>query len=182
MRLINHHKIVVAPVESLQINLTGFSTQASKVSMIEDVEVEPVFGKDVASIIDRVQRPVIAELLRAEHQDAIISEFIVLDDGQRLKGFAQSNAVSDDTAVILLDLVDSAENAVPLKSVQLTLHEGIFDPCFRLDDLVFFEFAEVFAEYIVQREEIHQFWGLAGENAFKLRHEVWLHILRCLLV
>ena len=85
--------------------------------MIEDVKAEPVSGKKIAAVIDRVKRPVLAEFLRAQNHDAVIAEFVVLDDRQGFKGFAEADTVGDDAAVVLFDLVNCAEYAVPLKAV-----------------------------------------------------------------
>jgi hypothetical protein len=117
MRLIDHNEVVVTPVESFEVDLAGFSTKSSQVGMIENVEVEPVSSKEVPAVIDRVKGPVLTEFLGTQNKDAIIAKLVVLNDRQGLERLAEANAVGDDASVVLFDLVDCAENTIPLKTV-----------------------------------------------------------------
>ena len=48
--------------------------------MIKDVVVEAIIREEIAAVVDCVDGPVLAKFLRAKNEDAVVSEFVVLDD------------------------------------------------------------------------------------------------------
>ena len=57
--------------------------------MVQYVIIEAVPSKQVALVIDRVDRPVIAQLFGAQHQNTVISQLVIFDDGKGLEGFTE---------------------------------------------------------------------------------------------
>ena len=83
--------------------------------MVKHVIAELVVGKWIQGAGVAVDGPVACELLWAEHQNALIAQLEVLDDGEGGVGFSQPNAVGQDAAVVVEDLVDGGLGAVFLK-------------------------------------------------------------------
>ena len=108
--------------------------------MIQDVVVEAVAREDVAAVVGAVEGPVVAQTLREKHQDAVVAQLVILDDRQRLEGFAESDAVGDDAAAEPFELVDSADNPVTLELEQPLPDLCIAYPGRRLDYPLFVEF------------------------------------------
>src|SRR3546814_8942637 len=66
--------------------------------MVQHVIIEAVACQDVAAIIGLVERPVVAQPLGTEHQNAVVAQLVVFDDGQGLEGFAETDAIGDYAA------------------------------------------------------------------------------------
>ena len=120
---------------------------AGEVGVVQDVVVEAVGGEDVAAVVGLVERPVVAQPLRAEHQHAVVAQLVVFDDGQRLEGLAEADAVGDDAAAEALQLVDRPDHAVPLELEELLPDGGVADAGGGLDDPLLVQLvAEVFED------------------------------------
>ncbi|MNG32928.1 hypothetical protein D3C76_1753180 [compost metagenome] len=59
MRLINDDEVVISPVQGFEIDLAGAALRARQVGMVQDVIIEAVLRKQVALVVDGVDRPVI---------------------------------------------------------------------------------------------------------------------------
>ena len=69
--------------------------------MIEDIVTQTVTGDGVIDIVGLVGHPVIAELFGAEYQYPQIAVLVIFDHRQSGKGFAEADAICQDTAVVL---------------------------------------------------------------------------------
>ena len=107
--------------------------------MVQDVVVEPVRRQDVPTVVGCVEGPVVSQALRAQHEDSVVPELVVLDDRERLEGLPQANRVSDDAPTEPVDLVDRAHHAIALELVELLPHNGVADTCRGVHDLVLTE-------------------------------------------
>ena len=76
--------------------------------MVQNVVIEAIYGKQIALVVNRVDRPIIAQLFGTQHQHTVVSQLIVFNNGQPLEGFTQTYAVRNDTAVIFFELVDGS--------------------------------------------------------------------------
>ena len=162
MRLIDHHKVVVAPVDTVEPDATGLATSPGEVRVGKHVVVEPVRREDVRRQIGVVVRPVLGELLRGEHQDRLVAQFVILDDRERGEGLSEANAVREDAAVVGLEFVDDAGGCVLLEVV-----EAVPDSCVLVSRAVVREnvLADVVQEVVknvVENEEIDAFRGVLG--------------------
>jgi hypothetical protein len=75
---------------------------------------------------------VLAQLLGAQHKHLVVTQLVILDDGEGFKGLVQAHAVGDDAAVVSVDLIDR-----PLDPILLELEELFSD--FRFNDLSVFK-------------------------------------------
>jgi hypothetical protein len=76
-------------------------------------------GVELGHVAAEVHRPVLAQLLGAQHQHALaVAQLKVFDDRQRGIGLAQAHAVGQDAAVVGVDLLDGALDAVFLEIEQ----------------------------------------------------------------
>ena len=114
--------------------------------MGKHVVAEAVGDEGIEGVVVAINGPVLAEFLRAENQHALVFQLEVFDDGERLEGFAQADAVGKDAAVVLEDLVDRAFDAVALE-----LEKGL--PNLRVHDL----------DVLVEQAALF----LVGEEVFK---------------
>ena len=104
----------------LQVHITARARITGQIGVIEHGVVKTIIRQRVAVIVVlRPQRPVIAQAFRCQYQNAIIAFLVVLNDGERLIGLAQADAVGDDSALVLLELTDGAHHGVLLEVVEL---------------------------------------------------------------
>ena len=139
--------------------------------MIEDVVVEAVGGEDVAAVVDGVERPVVAEPLGAEDEDAVVAELVVLDDGEGLERLAEADGVGDDAAAVAGELIDGRDDAVALEGVELVPDDGATDARRRADDAVLVEGVLAFAEEGVEDEGVDLLGGTVGGEGSDLVDE-----------
>ncbi|MCY1354403.1 hypothetical protein D9M69_407790 [compost metagenome] len=120
VRFVDDDQVEVAPVERCQVDAIHAATVTGQVCVREHGIGEAIFeeGVEFAVVLGEIDRPVVAQLLGAEHQYAVVAQFVVLDDRQRRVGFAQAHAVGQDAAVVLVDLVDGAFDAIFLEVEQ----------------------------------------------------------------
>ena len=116
---VDDDEVVVAPVHMGEIDVAGRAAVAGQVGMVENVVVEAVGGEDVAPIVGLVERPVVAQALRNQHEHAVIAQLVVLDDRERLESFAEADAVGNDAAAEAFQFVDRANDAVALELEEL---------------------------------------------------------------
>ena len=88
---------------------------ARQVGVVQDVVVEAVAGQDVAAVVRFVERPVVAQPLGAQHEHTVVSQLVVLDDGQGLECLTQADAVGHDATAKALELVDGTDDTVALE-------------------------------------------------------------------
>ena len=117
MRFVNHHEIVVGPIEGFQINVATHATVTRQIRVIEHVIVEPVIRKNIAGIVASVHGPIITQAFWCKHEYPVIAQLIVFDYCQRFERFTQAHAVCDDATLVLFQLADCSYYAVFLKII-----------------------------------------------------------------
>src|SRR3546814_98122 len=118
--------------------------------------------QDVAAIIGLVERPVVAQPLGTEHQNAVVAQLVVFDDGQGLEGFAETDAIGDYAAADALQLVDSADDAIPLKLEQLVPDGRVADARRGLDNPLLVQLVAQIPEQLVEHLKIKKRrWAMA---------------------
>ena len=108
---------------------------------------EAILGERAETIARAEDGPVAAKFFGAKDKDLFVTQLEVFDDGEGGVGFAQANAIGEDTAVVALDLVDSGASAIALKGI-----EGLPDLGVRKSDA-----AQVFVD-------LHAFIDVAAEE------------------
>ena len=86
--------------------------------MIKYIITEPIFGYRLVYVVAFVCVPVGGEFFRAEYKTRLVAVFIVFYHGEGSKGLAETDAVSQNTAVELFKLADDSENSVALEIVE----------------------------------------------------------------
>ena len=156
VRLVDDDEVVVAPVDVGEFDVAGLAAVAGEVGVIQDIVVESVRGEDVAAVVGLVERPVVAEALWHEHEDAVVAQLVVFDDGERLEGFSETHAVGDNAAAEAFQFVDGSDHAVALELEELFPNVGFSDASGGFDDLVLVEFVPAIFEEVVDCEEVNQ--------------------------
>lgn len=90
----------------------------------------------------------------------MVAQFVVLDDGQCRVGFAQAHAIGQDAAVVLVDLVDSAFDAVFLEVEQSLPYLGVDDGGLVEQRGVGFLPGQEALEDMVERLEVDELWRM----------------------
>ena len=137
---VDDDEVVVAPVDVGEVDVAGSAAVAREVGVVENVVVEAVGGEEVAAVIGLVERPVVAQALRHEHEHAVVAQLVVFDDGERLEGLAEADAVGNDAAAEPFQLVDGPDDAVALELVKLLPDGGVADAGGGFDDALFVQF------------------------------------------
>jgi hypothetical protein len=108
----------------------------------------------VAPVVGLVERPVVAQAFGRQHQDAVVAQLVVLDDGERLEGLSQAHAVGQDAAAEALELVDRADDAVSLELVELLPDPRVADAGGALDDALLVQLVAQVLEQVVEDAEV----------------------------
>ena len=120
---VDHDEVVGAPVEGCEVDPVRVPAVPREIGVVEHVVAKAVFLEGVERAVLAIDEPVFGELLGAEDEDALVFQLEVFDDGEGLEGFAETDAVGEDAAVVGEYLVDRRLGAVFLKGV-----EGVPDP------------------------------------------------------
>ena len=101
----------------------------------------------------------------------MVAQFVVLDDRQRRVGFAQAHAVGQDAAVVLVDLVDGAFDAVFLELEQSFPDLGVDDGGLVEQRGVGFLPGQEALEDVVERLEVDEFWRVIDVKLLRVASE-----------
>ena len=156
VRFINHHKIIVAPVQAIQVKTVGLSAIAGKVRMEQNIVVQPVRCNRVIDIVVLVCIPVFSQLLRAKHQHRLVSIFVILYNCQRSECFTKTDAISKDAAVVLFQFVDDGKHGIPLEIVQHTPDFALLETSSLVRQFIFRDIIQKFTEHMIQGHKIDE--------------------------
>ena len=159
MRFVDDDEVVIAPVDVGEFDVARESAVAGEIGVIEDVVIEAIGGEDVAAVVSFVDRPVVAQPLGAEDENAVVTELVVFDHRERLEGFSEADRIGDDAAAKTGELVDRPDDAIPLKLVEFFPHDRGANAGGGVDDPVFVEPLAIAAEETIEDERVDQRWG-----------------------
>ena len=160
VRLVDDHKVIVAPVDPVQRRAEGFAAGAAEVGMAKDVVVEAVLGEDVRLEVAVVVDPVVGQLLGAKHQNRFVAQLVVLDHGQRRECLAQAHAVGQDAAAVGFQLVDDAGGGVLLKVEELLPDQRVLVAGAVVGEYVLVDVVQELVENVVEHQEVDALWGV----------------------
>ena len=86
VRLVDDDEIVVAPVQGREIEIARSAGLAAEVGVRENVVAETVIDERIEEAVVAIDGPVVAQLLRAEHEDALVFQLEVFHDRERFVG------------------------------------------------------------------------------------------------
>ena len=112
VRLVDDDKVVCPPVQRGKLDAVGIARIAGKVGMVQHVEAKAVGGERVERAVGAIDRPVASEFLGAEHQHPLVAQLEILDDRKPGIGLSQADAIGEDAAVAIENLVDGGLGAV----------------------------------------------------------------------
>ena len=105
--------------------------------MKQHIIIQSVGGNWIVDIVVLIGVPVLRQLFGAEDKYGFIPVFVIFDNGKSGKGLTQANAVSQDAAVILLQLIDDGENGIPLEIIKHTPDFALLEAsCFIGQDIL----------------------------------------------
>lgn len=174
VRLVDYNEVVIAPVDRLEIDVAAHAGRAVEVGVAQDVITEAVLAEDVSLVVLQVDRPVLAQLFRTDHQHAVIAQLVVLDDRQRLEGLTEADRVGDNAAVVLLKLVNRAKDAILLELVETLPDRVVLDAGLRLDNPVLVQLAAERLEDMVENLMIKCVGILVRSHSLKPFHQGFL--------
>jgi hypothetical protein len=153
----SYNEVVIAPFDLVQRRAEGFPALALKVRVTQHVIAEAVVGQRVGGQLAVVGEPVVRELLGAEHQHVAVAQLVVLDDGKRGEGLAETHAVGKDAAIEGFELIDDAHRGIALKLIQRLPDDGVLPAGAVFGQHVFAEIRQELIEDVVQHQEIDAF-------------------------
>ena len=81
---------------------------------------------------------------------------MVLDDGQGFECLSKPDAVGNDATAKPIQLVDGANNTIPLKLVEFLPNNRVADSCCSIDNLILIELVFSTAEEAVKNEDVDE--------------------------
>ena len=177
VRLVDDDEVVVAPVQGREIDVAGVTGLAAEVGVGNDIVAEAVGDEGIEEAVGLVNGPVVAELLRAENEDALVLQLEVFHDGERLVGFPQANAVRDDAAVVAEDFVDGAFGPVLLELEQRFPDFGLEQAGLAQVRVGLAGVAEELLEEVEERLVVDELRGVVLVELLEVVEDVLLHVL-----
>ncbi len=86
--------------------------------MEKNVITQSVRGNGIVFVVRLVGVPVADKLFRAKHKHALVLVLVIFYHRKRRKGFAKTDAVRQNAAVVPLQFVDYGKGGVLLKIIQ----------------------------------------------------------------
>ena len=74
-----------------------------------------------------IDGPVLTKLLGAEHQHVLVQQLEVFDDGQRLECFTETDAISNNAAIVGQNLVNGPFDTILLKVEESIPNFGVIE-------------------------------------------------------
>ena len=118
MGFVYYNQIVIAPVQSIQIQTIGFAVGTIQICMVEDIITQTIRRNRVVHIVILIGIPVIRQLLRAENKHRFISVFVIFDNCQSGKGFTKTNTICQNTAIEFFQLADDCKHSIFLEVIK----------------------------------------------------------------
>ena len=137
-----------------EVDISGQTGVARQIGVVENVVVEAIASEEVSAIIGAIEAPVVTQSLGAKNQSTIVAQLVILDDSQRLEGFAEPDTVGDDATAEAVELVDGAHNPVALELEKPLPYLGIANAGGRPDDPLFVEFVALDLEQVMQDQRV----------------------------
>ena len=129
MTLVYHDEVVVAPVQTRQVNSIRHTSFAAQVCMEQHIIAQTVFFQWVVFIVAFIGIPVLIEFLGAEHQHTLVAILVILDDRDGRKGLSQTYTIGQDTAIIGLQLVDDGQSRIALEVIEFVPNLRTLEAC-----------------------------------------------------
>ena len=83
-----------------------------QISMVQNIIAKSVAGNRVVDVVIFVGIPVVGKLLGTKNQNGFVAVLVVLDNCQGSKCFTKTDAVGQNTAIVLFQFVDDRKNSI----------------------------------------------------------------------
>ncbi|OQA30347.1 MAG: hypothetical protein BWY57_02897 [Betaproteobacteria bacterium ADurb.Bin341] len=179
VRLVDDDEVVVAPVDAArsEVDAIRLAALAREVGVMEDIVAETILFEGVEVVVASVEEPVVGELLRAEHQDALVFQLEVFDDSKGFESFAKTDAVSEDAAAVLFEFVDGRLGAIALKLEQSLPNSRVGKADFPQGFVERDAFLNETTEELVERLEVDELGWLISVDLEEVFEDRLLHVL-----
>ena len=158
VRLIDHHQVIVAPVDHANVDAhVRWTLSTVQIGMEQYVVAQTILAQRVVDHVGAERHPVVLELLRAQHEHVAVTRLEVFDYSQRGKSLSQTHRVRQNTPVVGLKLIDDGQCCIPLEVVQLVPDHAIPVASAFLGQYILVDVVKKLAEDAVQGHVIHQF-------------------------
>ena len=158
MALVNNDQIIVSPVNTIYRKpYYSITAVTREVCVIQNIVAQTILYKRVIDQISSVCHPVFGQLLRTKHKDIFVSAFIVFDHCEGSESLTKSDAVSQDAAVILFQLIDNGKCSILLKIEQLIPYHAILKASGFIRQNILRDIFQKLIEDVVERHKIDEF-------------------------
>ena len=104
--------------------------------MIEHIIIQTIFRQWIVDIVLAVGVPVLIELLGTKHQYSAIAALKVFDDAQGCECLSKTYAISQNTTIIFLQLIDDGQCCIALEVVEFVPDGRVLETCCLLRQFV----------------------------------------------
>ena len=167
MRLVNHHEVVVAPVQLRKVDADVGRTMLTPQIGVKEHVIPQVVGADgIVGGIRTVCHPVVMELFGAQDQHVAVSSLEILNHRERREGLAQADGICQDAPVVGLEFVDDGERGVLLEVVEHVPDSAVPEAGGVLGEGVVGRIVEELGEDMVERHVIDEFRRILAVHLF----------------
>ena len=162
--LIDHHQVVIAPVDPVERQPVGVAVVAGQVGVIQHIVPQAILGNGVVGEVAAEGDPVVAQFLGTEYQHRLVPVLVVLYHRQGGKCFAKPHTVGQDTAIELLQLVDDGQGGILLKIIEFVPNLTRFESGGLVGQHILRKIFQKLIKYIVEGDEIDILRGILPIN------------------
>ena len=126
--------------------------------MAEHIIIEPILGKNISLEVSVIVQPVIGKLFGTQYQNGAVAQFVVFNDRKSGEGFAESDAVSQNAAIVGFELVDNTGCCISLEIEKLFPYQRFLITCKVVRQNIFINTLKELAENVVEHQKIDALW------------------------
>ena len=170
VRLVNHHQVIIAPIDKTQINSIRGATLTTKIRMIKNIVIQAVISQGIILIIALKSIPVITQTLRTKNKNSLVSGFKIFNNTQRRKRFTKTHRIGKYTSTITIKFCNTSNYGVPLEIVKHIPNLRLLEANSFIRKRGVIDVFKEFTKNIIKRNKINKLWRIffvSCRNIFK---------------
>ena len=129
---------------------------AVQVGVVKHIVAESVGSNRVVDIVVLIGVPVVRQLLGAKHQNGFVAVFVVFYNRKRSKGFAETDAVCKNTAVVFFQFIDNGKGCIALEIIEHSPDFAFLEAGCLIGENILRYIFQKFAENIVESHKVNE--------------------------
>ena len=128
--------------------------------MIKHVVIESICSNGIIDVIALICIPVLRQFFRAKDENGFVAVFIVLDNCESSECFTKTDAISQNAAIVLFQLIDYGQHRITLEIVEHTPDFTLFEARCLVRKYIFGDIFQELFENIIKRKEVNEVRGI----------------------